>query len=107
MAAGSTEGEIRGCGETGQGGDLGSHWAAEPGEGQHPGLPTSLGTEQGRGGTVSHLLVDVAGAALPALLPAAQLARLQQPGPGAARPRPRRPRVQLLEAGAVPKVFRA
>lgn len=64
-----------------------------------------LGIGQGHGRVVSHLLVDVAGAPLLALLPAQQLARLQEPVPGAARPWPGRPRVQLLEAGAIPKVF--
>lgn len=56
---------------------------------------------------MSYLLMDVAGAPLPALLPAQQLARLQEPIPGAACLRPGRPWVQLLEEGAIPKVFRS
>jgi len=89
----------------------GSNWAPVPdAEGAAAPLPPAreaLGTGEGHGGVTSYLLMDVAGAPLPALLPAPQLACLQEPGPGAARLRPGRPRVQLLEVGPVPKVFRS
>lgn len=56
---------------------------------------------------MSYLLMDVAGAPLPALLPAQHLTRLQEPMPGAACLWPGHPWVQLLVEGAIPKVIRS
>lgn len=56
---------------------------------------------------LQYLLVDVARASVLALLPAQELSHLQKPIPGTACLWPRHPWVQLLEAGAIPKVFRS
>lgn len=93
---------------------VGAHWAAAA-LGSIPGttavsLPRAGGEQggtQGQGRVVAYLLMDVARAPLLALLPAQQLAPLQEPIPGTACPGPGHAWVQLLEEGTVPKVLRA